>query len=124
MSTDANTNVERLKRMVKKFSEDRDWDKYHNAKDLAIGVVTESSELLQRFRFKSNKEIDSLLKSPDARREIGGEIADTLYFLLRLAQCYGFDLSTELRKKIKKNEDRYPIKTAKGSNKKYDELPA
>ncbi|HEV2119299.1 MAG TPA: nucleotide pyrophosphohydrolase [Candidatus Bathyarchaeia archaeon] len=121
---DSVTEVEQLKLMVKKFSDDRDWDKYHNAKDLAIGVVTESSELLQRFRFKSDKEIDSLLKSPKARLAIGEEIADTLYFLLRLAQRYDFDLSTELQKKIEKNETRYPIKTAKGSNKKYDELTA
>jgi NTP pyrophosphatase (non-canonical NTP hydrolase) len=121
VSNDTNTEIETLKRLVQKFSEDRDWDRYHNAKDLAIGVVTEGSELLQRFRFKSNREIDSLLRSRKSRLEVGDEIADTLYFLLRLGQRYHFDLTTELRRKIRKNEKRYPIRTAKGSNKKYNE---
>lgn len=124
MNNDSGTDVEQLKLMVKKFSDDRDWDRYHNAKDLAIGIVTESSELLQWLRFKSDKEVDSLLKSRKARRQVGEELADTLYFVLRLAQRYNFDLTTELRKKIRKNEMRYPVKTAKGSNKKYNELPA
>ncbi|MGD0477528.1 MAG: nucleotide pyrophosphohydrolase [Nitrososphaerales archaeon] len=110
--------------MVKKFSDDRDWDRYHNAKDLAIGIVTESSELLQWFRFKSDNEVELLMKSREMRRQVGEELADTIYFVLRLAQRYNFDLTAELRKKIKKNETRYPVKTAKGSNKKYNELPA
>jgi NTP pyrophosphatase (non-canonical NTP hydrolase) len=121
---DSDTRVEHLKLMVKKFSEDRDWDRYHNAKDLVIGVVTESSELLQHFRFKSDAEVESMLRSRKGRREIGEEIADVLYFILRLAQRYHFDLSIELRKKIMKNAIRYPVRTSKGSNKKYDDLAA
>lgn len=107
---------------MKKFSDDRDWDQYHNAKDLAIGIVTEGSELLEKFRFKSKSEVEALLKSAASRKQIGEELSDTLYFVLRLAQKYDIDLSTELRKKVKRNEFRYPIEKAKGSNKKYDEL--
>ncbi|MDV3294041.1 MAG: hypothetical protein LYZ70_07195 [Nitrososphaerales archaeon] len=62
------------------------------------------------------------MRSPKRRNEIGEELADTLYFVLRLAQRYHFDLTTELRKKIKKNAARYPIESSKGSNRKYDEL--
>ena len=50
---DNETSINELKDKIKKFCEDRDWDQYHNAKELAIGIVTESSELLQHFRFKS-----------------------------------------------------------------------
>lgn len=107
---------------MKKFSEERDWDQYHNAKDLAIGIVTEASELLEKLRFKSESEVELLLKSPASRKAIGEELSDTLYFVLRLAQKYDFDLSTELREKIRKNGLRYPIERSKGSNKKYDEL--
>ena len=46
-------------------------------------------------------------------------MVDVLYFLIRLAQRYNVDLSTELENKMKKNEERYLIKKAKGSNKKY-----
>jgi NTP pyrophosphatase (non-canonical NTP hydrolase) len=124
MNNDSGTDINQLKLLVKKFSDDRDWDRYHNAKDLAIGIVTESSELLQWFRFKSDNEVELLMKSREMRRQVGEELADTIYFVLRLAQRYNFDLTAELRKKIKKNETRYPVKTAKGSNKKYNELPA
>jgi len=121
-TADSVTTVSELKDLVRKFCEDRDWDQYHNAKDLAIGVITESSELLEHFRFKSNLEIEQMLKHPKKREEIGDEMADILYFLLRLAQRYDIDLASELKKKIDKNEMKYPVEKAKGSNKKYTEL--
>lgn len=119
---DSKTNIHELKEKVKKFCEDRNWDKYHNAKDLAIGLITESSELLEHFRFKSEKEVEALFESPKKRQEITEEMADALYFLLRLAQKYNIDLTTELNNKIEKNGKKYPVEKSKGSNKKYNEL--
>lgn len=118
---DENTNIHELKEKIKKFCEDRDWNQYHGAKDLAIGIITEASELLENFRFKSEKEVEEILNS-DKRKEISGEMADILFFLLRLAQRYDINLAEELDKALKKNNERYPIDKAKGSNKKYDEL--
>ena len=119
---DSSTNIAQLKEKIKKFCEKRDWDQYHNAKDLAIGIITESSELLEKFRFKSTNEVDLMLKDKENRQEISEEMADIFYFLLRLAQKYEIDLSNELSKKISKNEKKYPIEKSKGSNKKYNEL--
>lgn len=118
---DNETNIHELKENVKKFCEDRDWNQYHNAKELAIGMVTESSELLQHFRFKSEKEVDEMFESSEKRKEISEELSDTLYFILRFAQKYNIDLTTELNKKMKKNGEKYPIEKSKGSNKKYTE---
>ena len=119
---DSDTRVADLKDMVKKFSVERDWDQFHNAKDLAIGIVTEASELLEMFRFKSEREVESILKDPKTAREVQDELADVFYFALRLAQKYGIDVSTALRKKIDENARKYPVRRAKGSNKKYTEL--
>lgn len=119
---DSNTSISQLKEKIKKFCEERDWEQYHNAKDLAIGIITESSELLEKFRFKSPNEADLMLKDKGKRQEISEEMADIFYFLLRLAQKYEIDLSSELSKKIFKNEKKYPIEKSKGSNKKYNEL--
>jgi len=118
---DNKTNINELKEKIKKFCEDRDWDQYHNAKELVIGIVTEASELLQHFRFKSEKQVDEMFESESKRQEISEEMADVLYFLIRLSQRYNIDLTTELNKKIQKNEQKYPIEKAKGSNKKYTE---
>jgi NTP pyrophosphatase (non-canonical NTP hydrolase) len=119
---DSKTNVNEMKEWVRKFCETRDWDQYHNAKDLAIGIITEASELLEHFRFKSKEEVEEMFKSAKKREELSEEMADVMYFLLRLAQVYNVDLTTELKKKLEKNEKKYPVEKAKGQNKKYTEL--
>jgi NTP pyrophosphatase (non-canonical NTP hydrolase) len=120
--TDGTQQIEELKRVVQEFCEKRDWDQFHSPIDLAIGLSTESSELLEIFRFKSKKEIETLVSTEPGRSRIGEEIADVFYFLLRFGQKYQFDLSTELRRKLEINEQKYPVEKAKGSNKKYNEL--
>ena len=119
---DLQTRIADLKEIVRKFSTERDWDQFHNAKDLAVGIVTEASELLEIFRFKSEGEVEAMLKNPKSAKKIKDELADVFYFALRFAQKYDIDISTALRKKIEDNARRYPIRKAKGSNKKYTEF--
>tara|TARA_Y100000034_G_C6825789_1_gene372277 strand:- start:525 stop:887 length:363 start_codon:yes stop_codon:yes gene_type:complete len=119
---DHKTNIHELKEKIQRFCEDRDWDQFHGAKELAIGVITESSELLEHFRFKSEKEIEEMFNNIEKKQKISEEMADVLYFLLRLSQKYNVDISTELNKKLEKNNERYPIEKSRGSNKKYNEL--
>lgn len=119
---DGKTNIHELKEKIKKFCSDRDWDQYHNAKDLAIGIITESSELLEHFRFKSEKQVEEMFKDPKKREEISDEMADVLYFVIRLAERYDIDLTKALESKMEKNEKKYPVEKVKGLNKKYNEL--
>ena len=111
-----------VKDKIKKLCEERDWDQFHGAKDLAIGVSTEASELLEHFRFKSPEQIDEMFKDEKKREEISDEIADVLWFISRFAQKYDIDMSEAFEKKVKKFEERYPIEKIKGSNTKYTEL--
>ena len=120
--TDSDTKIQDIKDFVKKHCEDRDWDQFHNPKDLAVGLITEASEVLEHFRFKSVEEMEALFANPKKREDIEDEVADTLYFLCRLAQKYKIDLSEAFKRKMQKNELKYPIEKAKGSNKKYTEL--
>ena len=119
--TDSKTTIRELKEKVRNFCEARDWDQFHNAKELAIGIVTEASELLQHFRFKSNNQVNEMFQDKSKKQEFSEEISDILFFILRLAQKYDIDLSLELENKIKKNGERYPVHKAKGSNKRYTE---
>ncbi|MGE7274476.1 nucleotide pyrophosphohydrolase [Brevibacillus panacihumi] len=119
---DERTTISDLKLRVQQFCEDREWDQYHNAKDLAIGIITESSELLEHFRFKSKEEMETLFADRNKRQEISEELADVLFFVLRFAQMFKIDITEELIKKIEKNNQRYPKESSKGSNKKYSEL--
>ena len=90
---DKDTSLQDIKDNIKKFCEDRDWDQFHNPKELAIGLVEEAVEVLSHFRFKSEKEMEGFFKDSVKREDIEDEMADVLYFLCRLAQKYNIDLS-------------------------------
>lgn len=119
---DSSTTVAALTDAVRTFCEARDWDRFHGPRDLAIGIVTEAAELLDRFRFKDDAECAALLVDPSARDGIEQELADTLFFILRFAERNGIDLSTAVARKLALNEERYPVAKARGSNRKYTEL--
>lgn len=120
---DGNTNVNELKAMVKKFCEAREWDEFHCPKNLAAGLVTEASELLQIFRFKNDEEVVEMMKDERYLTMIRDELSDVFYFVLRFAQRNDIDLASSLKEKLRKNDIRYPVETSKGSNRKYDEPP-
>ena len=120
MINDKEVTLEELKNKVKEFCEKRDWDQFHNPKELAIGISTEANELLQIFRFKSEKDMEDLMKS-NRKEEIEEELADVFYFVLRFAQMNNIDLSSAVSNKIEKNDKKYPTEKVKGCNKKYNE---
>lgn len=122
MAKDHERKIQEIKDFVKKYCEDRDWDQFHGAKDLAVALSIEASELLEHFRFKSKEEVEELFKNLKKKEEIEDEMADIIYFLFRMAQRYDIDLSEAFDRKMKKSAEKYPIEKAKGSNKKYNEL--
>lgn len=97
-----------------KFRNERDWEQFHNAKDLALAINIEASELLELFLWK---------EAADAKKEkVREELADVLLYSFLLAEKYGFDLKEIMLEKIAKNGEKYPIEKAKGTAKKYNEL--
>ena len=99
---------------ILQFRDERDWKQFHNPKDLAISLSVESSELLEIFLWKSDQEIDQL--------KLKDELADVFYAAFLLADAFQLDVKEIIENKLAKNELKYPIEKAKGSNKKYDEL--
>ncbi|MBK9793175.1 MAG: nucleotide pyrophosphohydrolase [Sphingobacteriales bacterium] len=97
-----------------KFRNERDWEQFHNPKDLALAVNVEASELLELFLWKNASEAN-----PDKVKE---ELADVFAFAFLLADKYKFDVKEIVLEKIKKNGEKYPIDKAKGTAKKYNEL--
>ena len=113
------SNQNELNQLIRDFCEDRDWDQFHSIKDLAIGLSTESNELLQLFRFKDNEQSLEYLK--ENRKKVEDECADVYYYLLRLADLYKIDLNQALENKMMDNEKKYPKELVKGKNLKYNE---
>ncbi len=112
-------NQVELIKLIRTFCEERDWDQFHTIKDLAIGLSTESNELLQLFRFKD--EIQSLEYMNQNRKKFEDECADIYYYLLRFSDLYKIDLNKALQNKMFDNEIKYPKDLVKGKNFKYNE---
>lgn len=106
--SDELVTIDQLKSWVRAFCEERGWDPYHGPKDLAIGLVTEASELLELFRFVNDESAAQMLKDPLQREKIADELADSIYFILRFAQMHGFDIGQSVKAKIAKNAIKYP----------------
>lgn len=117
---DNKSTIEELKDVVKSFCEDREWDQFHNQKDLSIMIITEAAELLEIFRYKDEKQMQEIM---DGKKRIAveEEVADILFGLLRFAQMNNIDLATALYDKVEKNNSKYPVELVKGKNKKYNE---
>lgn len=115
---DKKTSIQALKDQVQSFCEARDWDQFHSAKELAIGAVTEASELLEPFRFQTEEQVDAMMGDKEQRQAIAEELADVLFFVLRFAQRYDFDLSQSFQNKMTKNDAKYPVSEFSGKNHK------
>lgn len=122
MKNDTEITLEELKRIVKEFCEERDWDQFHNPKDLAIGISTEANELLDIFRFKSKEDMREIFSDAEKKEHVEEELADTFFFILRFAQMNQIDLCKILKDKLKKNGMKYPVEKIRGKNLKYTEL--
>jgi NTP pyrophosphatase (non-canonical NTP hydrolase) len=106
---------------VREFCEARNWTQFHTPKDLAIGLSTESNELLELFRFKDQADQRELLEDSEKREEIRNELADVLFFTLRFADLHDINLEAALAAKLEKNRERYAKEEYTSSNEKYNE---
>jgi NTP pyrophosphatase (non-canonical NTP hydrolase) len=107
-------NWKDLQKALVEFRNERDWEQFHNPKDLALALSIEAAELNELFLWK---------KAEDANKEkIQEELADVFAYAILLAEKYDLDVTKIVLEKIKKNAEKYPIDKSRGSAKKYNEL--
>jgi dCTP diphosphatase len=123
MSDQHAATLRELADLVLAFSRARDWEQYHNPKDLALALAIEVGEVLEHFRFQDTAAIASKLQEAEAKRALGHELADCLWLILRLADVCELDLAVMLREKVALAEAKYPVETSRGRNEKYHRLP-
>src|SRR6058998_2755008 len=109
---DASTTVRELKDRVAAFVHERDWERYHNPKDIAISMSVEAAELLELFQWKSDAEAD--MGDARFREEVEDELADVFVYCLSLANAIRCDLSDVTIRKLAKNEKKYPASEWRG----------
>tara|TARA_Y100000034_G_scaffold125952_1_gene176456 strand:+ start:453 stop:824 length:372 start_codon:yes stop_codon:yes gene_type:complete len=99
---------------IKEFNLERDWDKFHNPKDLLIALVSEVGELAECYRWLNDQEISNIHSDPIKRKNIEEEIADIIMYLIILAYKTDIDIIKSIDNKLEKNKLRYPIEKIKG----------
>ena len=107
-------NVDKAIKALIKFRDERDWEQFHNPKDLAVALNIEAGELLEAFLWKLPEEAN--------KDKVKEELADVLAYAFLIAEKYDFDINQILLDKIRKNGEKYPVEKAKGTSKKYNEL--
>ena len=108
-----------LTQRLRDFAADRDWERFHSPKNLAMALAAETGELMEHFQWLTEAQSREL--DPSQRELVAAELADVLLYLLRLADRLGVDLKTAAERKIAVNEKRYPVDRVRGSAKKYSE---
>ena len=102
---------------ILQFRDDRNWNQFHNPKDLAISISLEAAELLEVFQWSA--EDVNCTEKMDRIRE---ELADVVNYCVLMADACCLDLDEIVQAKIKKNNEKYPVELAKGSKEKYNKL--
>lgn len=108
------SDLQQLTDELLRFRNERDWEQFHNPKDLALALSIESAELLQLFLWKPAEEANV--------EKVKEELADVFSFALLLAEKYKLDVREIVMEKMQKNAVKYPVDKAKGTAKKYNEL--
>jgi NTP pyrophosphatase (non-canonical NTP hydrolase) len=108
------SDVDLITKELLKFRDARDWEQFHNPKDLALAISVEAGELLELFLWKNAGEVK--------REKVKEELADVLSFAFLMAEKYGLDIKEIMLEKIRINGEKYPVDKSKGNARKYNEL--
>lgn len=108
------SDLEELRQAIVKFTQERDWDQFHNGKDLALALSIEAAELNEAFLWKDAKDVNV--------EKVKEELADVFNYAIQIADKYNLDVRQIVLDKLQKNAEKYPVDKAYGSAKKYNEL--
>jgi NTP pyrophosphatase (non-canonical NTP hydrolase) len=108
------SDLEELRKAIVRFTQERDWDQFHNGKDLALALSIEAAELNEAFLWKDASKVNV--------EKVKEELADIFNYAILIADKYDLDIKQIVLDKIKRNAEKYPVDKAYGSAKKYNEL--
>ncbi len=101
-------DIKSIQQQLADFADDRDWDQFHNPKNLAMALSVEASELVEIFQWLTAKQSEAIMQSDEATH-VEEEMADILIYLLRMADKLNIDLDSAVSAKIIKNSKKYPL---------------
>ena len=111
-------DLEKIKKIIREFASERNWDKYHTPKNLSMALSVEASELVEIFQWLTQEESKNI--DPKDIQSVKDEVADILIYLIRIADKLDIDLEEAILEKIKKNSEKYPVELSKDNAVKYN----
>ncbi len=114
------SDLQKLTKQINKFRKERNWEQFHNPKDMALSLVLEATELMEHFQWKNGEDLTNYIKKN--KKEISYELADTLYWVLTIAHDFNIDIVKSFTEKMKINAKKYPVSKFKGRAGKYNEV--
>lgn len=120
--SDSQTTVYELREKVLAFARERDWEKYHNPKNLSMALAGEAAELMEHFLWHDGAESTSAAADPSKAEGIREELADVVIYALEFANTCSIDIADAVADKLRKNAAKYPVEKARGNARKYTEL--
>lgn len=114
-------DLEKLKEKIREFDLERDWEQFHNPKDLLVALVSEMGELAECYRWLSEEELTKVHADPEKRERVEEEIADIMMFLIRLAYQTRIDIVEAVEKKLERIKKKYPLEKVKGKHTNFIE---
>jgi len=115
-----NNDLETLKHSMRKFADTRDWNQFHSPKNLCMALSVEVAEITEHFQWLTEEQSGNL--DQDKLQEVANELADTLLYLVRLADKLDIDLLKAALNKMDINNRKYPVEMSRGNAKKYTEF--
>jgi NTP pyrophosphatase (non-canonical NTP hydrolase) len=112
--TDGTTTLAQLRALLAEFVRARDWQPYHDAKNLAMSIAIEAAELMEHFQWLRTDELPAALGNPQRRAAVAEELADVLCYALALANTLDLDVSAAVADKVAKNARKYPVERFRG----------
>lgn len=115
-------NLEQLRDKIRAFVHEREWERFHTPKNLAMALIGEAAELTEIFQWLTAEESAKVMDDAKTAEAVRDEIADVLVYLLRLGDVLNIDLESAVTEKLAKNAKKYPLEKAKGKAVKYTDL--
>lgn len=111
---DSKTTVSELTQLINEFVTEREWEPFHDPKNLSMSIAIEAAELMEHVQWLRTDELPAIKDDEQKMGEITEEIADIFAYVLSFASTMGIDLSSALAKKMKKNAVKYPAESFRG----------
>ena len=115
-------NTTELAHALETFATDRDWAQFHSPKNLVMALTGEVGELNELFQWLTEEQSRALADDPQRKQRVSEELADVLFYLVRIAAVLGIDLNQAATQKLALNAEKYPVDKAHGNSKKYSDL--